>query len=344
MNPWISLQGSNHAVAIFGFKLVGVNAENGWKVLFSLTFLAFLFLGNRTFRWLTKWALGDRRDKRLGFWTQQGISLTTAIVLILGLLSIWFDDPTRLATAIGLVTAGLAFALQKVVTAVAGYFVILQGKTFNVGDRIRMGGVRGDVIDLGFIQTTIMEMGEPPSVQSDEPAMWVHSRQYTGRLVTVSNAHIFDEPVYNYTRAFPYIWEEMHIPIPYAGDRKKAERILMEAAQKYAVNEGELNSEVLGELERRYGKSAGANPRVYYRLTDNWVEMSVRFVVPDHGIREIKDAMARSILDGFEQAGISIASGTYDIVGLPPLRIDATTLENLKNHQPRELVAANHVP
>ena len=115
----------------------------------------------------------------------------------------WFDDPARLTTALGLVTAGLAFALQKVVTAVAGYFVILQGRTFNVGDRITMGGVRGDVIALGFIQTTIMEMGQPPAVQNADPAMWVHSRQYTGRLVTVSNAEIFDEPVYNYTRDFP---------------------------------------------------------------------------------------------------------------------------------------------
>lgn len=95
-----------------------------------------------------------------------------------------------MATGIGLVTAGLAFALQKVVTAVAGYFVLLHGKTFNADDRITMGGVRGDVIDLSFTQTTIMEMGQPPAVQSADPAIWVRSRQYTGRIVIVSNARI----------------------------------------------------------------------------------------------------------------------------------------------------------
>ena len=137
------------------------------------------------------------------FWTGQAIQLVTAILLLLGLVSIWFDDPTRLTTALGLVTAGLAFALQKVITAVAGYGVILRGKTFHVGDRITMGGVRGDVVALGFIQTTIMEMGQPPSVPSADPAIWVRSRQYTGRIVTVSNAKIFDEPVYNYTRTSP---------------------------------------------------------------------------------------------------------------------------------------------
>ena len=76
-------------------------------------------------------------------------------------MSLWFDNPANLTTAAGLVTAGLAFALQKVVTAFAGYLVILRGRTFSVGDRIAMGGIRGDVIALTFLQTVIMEMGVP---------------------------------------------------------------------------------------------------------------------------------------------------------------------------------------
>ena len=94
------------------------------------------------------------------------------MLIILGVMSIWFSDPTRLATAFGLVSAGLAFALQQVVTSVAGYFVILRGATFNVGDRISMGGVRGDVLRLGFIQTTIMGDGPAPQRPGRRPAMW----------------------------------------------------------------------------------------------------------------------------------------------------------------------------
>ncbi len=102
-------------------------------------------------------------SENLRFWTRQAITLAFALILLLALFSIWFDDPTRLATGIGLVTAGLAFALQKVITAIAGYFVILRGDTFSVGDRITMGGVHGDVIKLGFIKTAIMEVGQPPT-------------------------------------------------------------------------------------------------------------------------------------------------------------------------------------
>ena len=325
MNQLVRLVGPNRAVEILGIRLVGVNAENGKKLLFTLVFIAVVILGGRLLRALTS-RLFRGRNERVVFWTRQGIALVSALLLIVGLASIWFDDPTRLATALGLVTAGLAFALQKAVTAVAGYFVILRGKTFNVGDRITMGGVRGDVIALGFMQTTIMEMGQPPPVQGADPAMWVLSRQYTGRVVTVSNAQIFEEPVYNYTREFPYLWDEMTLPISYRSDRNVAERILLDAAQRQTVSIASLSRDALDEMQRRYFmKPADMKPKVYYRLTDNWLELTVRFVVRDHGIRELKDGMSREILRDLEEAGIGIASATFEIVGLPQLQIRRAT-------------------
>ena len=80
-----------------------------------------------------------------------------------------------------------------------------------------------------------MEMGQPPAVQSAEPAQWVKSRQFTGRIVVVSNSKIFSEPVFNYTRDFPFIWEEMVIPITYKADRGRVETIMLAAAAKHAV-------------------------------------------------------------------------------------------------------------
>lgn len=323
MERFLRIVPPNGAVEIFGVKLVGVTAENGKKLLFSLAFIVLTLLIAAGLRWLTGLLLRGRRDVRVAFWARQASHLVTAVLLLMGLVSVWFDDPTRLTTALGLVTAGLAFALQKVVTSLAGYFVILRGRTFNVGDRITMGGVRGDVIALGFLQTTIMEMGQPPPVQNADPAMWVHSRQYTGRVVTVSNSKIFDEPVYNYTREFPYIWEEMTLPITYTADRSRAERILMEVAVRHTVPIGELGEAALLEMERRYFiRRSEMAPKVYYRLTDNWLELTVRFIARDHGIRELKDAMSREILAALDDAGIGIASATFEVVGLPPLRLE----------------------
>jgi small-conductance mechanosensitive channel len=322
MSDFIRLEGPQRAVYLFDTRLVGVNADNGKKVVFTLAFIALVLLLNWALRALSRAVLRDAAGERTVFWTRQGINLFVGVLLVFGCLSIWFNDPATLTTALGLVSAGLAFALQKVVTSFAGYLVILRGKTFNVGDRIAMGGVRGDVIALGFMQTTIMEMGQPPAVQEADPAVWVQARQYTGRVVTVSNAKIFDEPVYNYTHEFPYLWEEIRIPIPYAADRDRAEQVLLGAARRHAVESADLTPEAVAELKRRYFLGdLGTQPRVYYRLTDNWLEMAVRFVVHDRGIREVKDAMAREILRGLDAAGIGLASGTYDIVGLPPVRV-----------------------
>jgi small-conductance mechanosensitive channel len=185
-----------------------------------------------------------------------------------------------------------------------------------------MGGVRGDVMDLGFFQTRIMEMGEPPREQPDAPAVWVRARQYTGRIVTITNDKIFDMPVYNYTLDFPFIWDEMTIPVKYDGDQRRAEQILLETAEKHTVKISEMSKEAIESLERRYViERSDIKPRVFWRLTDNWVELSVRFVVHDHNIRHVKDSMSREILDRFNAAGIQIASATYEIVGLPQLKV-----------------------
>ena len=308
-----------------GIEWVGVDADTGRKLGLSIGFVLVVLLIRLVLRAIVSLVVqhSDHRSAEVRFWTRQGISLFTALVLVFGLLSIWFNDPTRLATAFGLVSAGLAFALQRVVTAIAGYVVILRGATFTVGDRISMGGVRGDVIALGFIQTTIMEMGEPPAMQSADPAVWVRSRQFTGRMVTVSNAKIFDEPVFNYTRDFPYIWEEITVPITYKADRKRAERILLEAAHAHALGPGSLSEEVAQALSARYGlESIDFEQKVFYRLTDNWLELTIRFVTDSHQTRRIKDLMSRHIIEAFDEAGIGIASATYDIVGLPPIRLE----------------------
>jgi len=306
----------------FGIRFVGVNAENGQKLLLTVALIGVVWLLRIVLRRIVRLVRNERTEPQAAFWARQAVNIGTTVLLVVGLLSIWFDDPTRLATALGLVTAGLAFALQKVVTAIAGYFVILRGATFNVGDRITMGGVRGDVIGLGFIQTTIMEMGQPPAVQGADPAMWVKSRQYTGRIVTVSNDKIFDEPVYNYTRDFPYLWEEIAILIPYSADRDRAEAILLAAARRHTGLFREKGQAAMEAMMARYFmQPAPVEPQVFYRLTDNWLELTVRFLTEDRGVRNVKDAMSREILREFDAAGIELASATFDIVGLPPVRL-----------------------
>jgi small-conductance mechanosensitive channel len=328
LGQFVQLVGPNRSLQVGGVKLLGFDAINAHKLIFTVFFFIILYLVGKALR-ATAQKLGGSRQKT-AFWTRQGISLIIFLLGVIGFLSIWFDNPTRLATGVGLLGAGLAFALQKVITSFAGYFVILRGKTFNVGDRISMGGVRGDVIALNFIQTVIMEMGEPPSVQNQDPGMWVMSRQYSGRMVTISNAQIFEEPVYNYTREFPYIWEEIHIPISFKDDRHRAEEIILNAVQAHTTDIANMAQVELDRLKTRFFiEAAQILPRVFLRITDNWVELSVRFLCATHDIRGLKDRISRDILSGLESSNIGIASGTYEIVGLPAIKIE--TNEKLRS-------------
>ncbi len=309
-------------INIHGVTLVGIGSDTLIKVLLTIGLLVAVLVLARFVSAGSRMVLRGRRHEALGFWVRQGIHVITAVVLVAGTLSIWFNSPQRLATVIGLLSAGVAFALQTVITAIAGYIVILRGKTFSVGDRIVMGGVRGDVIALGFIQTTILEMGQPPAVQAADPAVWVTSRQYTGRVVTVTNDQIFQEPVYNYTRDFPYIWDEMTISVPYGTDYESAEYILLEAARHHTEDMSAVSKVSMTLMEQKYSiKPPDLQPAVYYRITSDSLNLTVRFLLHVHSERNVKDTMTREILAGFGRAGITIGSGTrdYEITKLPPV-------------------------
>ncbi len=300
---------------LFGIHLFGFNAENGQKLILSVVFLLLVL----AVQWLLRRLLGkiyrQRPSRRLRFWARQGVAILTMLFLVVGLLSIWFEQPARLAAVLGIIGAGLAFALQKVVTALAGYTVILRGELFTVGDRITMGGVRGDVISVDFLTTHIFEMGQPPTEQQVPPSTWVRSRQPTGRIVSVSNARVFDDPVCNYSQGFPYIWEEISVPIPYSADRERAERMLLEAAATHTERYMIDAARTVTRFAARFAiQNQPVEPKVYYRLTDNWLELTVRFIAPIGGVRDLKDELSRDILRQFDGEGIQLAPQRLEIL------------------------------
>src|SRR3954454_20606148 len=104
--------GPNSALRLFGVTLIGATPENGHKLLLTIVFVAVVLVTGWLLRALLAAGRGLVRSDRALFWARQAINLLLALILVLGVISIWFDDPTRLATALGLLSAGLAFALQ----------------------------------------------------------------------------------------------------------------------------------------------------------------------------------------------------------------------------------------
>ncbi|MEP7219511.1 MAG: mechanosensitive ion channel domain-containing protein, partial [Bacteroidota bacterium] len=134
----------------------------------------------------------------------------TIIGYLLGIVllaTVYSSKLGGLTVAFGVAGAGITFALQEVIASVAGWLAITLSNFFKTGDRVQLGGIKGDVIDIGVLRTTVMECGE-----------WVKGDLYTGRVVRIANSFVFKEPVYNYSGDFPFLWDEIIIPVMSGSD------------------------------------------------------------------------------------------------------------------------------
>ncbi|PTQ83980.1 small-conductance mechanosensitive channel [Trichococcus patagoniensis] len=248
------------------------------------------------------------RLKKSGRWhvARKLASWLNNFILFIIFMYIFGRNLTGFTTAIGLAGAGIAYALREVIVSIAGWFAILFGDFFETGDRVLLGGIKGDVVDIGALRTTLMEIGA-----------WVDGDQYTGRIVRVANSYIFSSPVYNYTANFKFLWDEIMVPLRFESDMKLAKTILLEVAEKHT---GQYNKEAAiawENMERRYRlENASLENQVFLTFNDNWVEISLRYVVDYRERRGVKDKLFSEILQRFQQEGerLEIASETLEVI------------------------------
>ena len=163
-------------------------------------------------------------------------------------------------------------------------------------------------------------MGSPGAAEDSD--VWVRAGQYTGRVVTISNKAYFDEPIYDYSKDFEYVWEEITVPVAYTTDWKRGRKILLEEVEAATRGFGEESAEALAQMARRYLVQRNEiEPRVFLKLTDTWVELAARFVYP-RSARALKSGVSENVLRRYAREGITVASATSEIVGFPPLRVE----------------------
>lgn len=276
-----------------------VSLALGLLVVFTLVRLV-----NRTVTHRVKAADARYRAKK-------GVTLLGYVAAVV-LASIVFSDRLgQLTVAFGVAGAGIAFALQEVIASVAGWVAVAFGGFFKVGDRVQLGGIKGDVIDVGLLRTTLMEIGE-----------WVKGDQYSGRIVRVANSFVFKEPVFNYSGDFPFVWDEVTVPVKHGSDYEEARQILLGAVTEvvgdYAVGARQAWAHV---VERYMIEDARIEPMLLLAANDNWVELTCRYVVDYKRRRAVKTEIFSLILDRFDATGgrLGFASATFELVGAPPL-------------------------
>jgi small-conductance mechanosensitive channel len=227
------------------------------------------------------------------------------ILCIVLLLIIYSNKLGSFTVALGIAGAGIAFALQEVIVSFAGWLAILLGSLYRTGERVQVGGIKGDVMDIGILRTTIMELGQ-----------WVDGDLYNGRMVFVANSFVFKEPVFNYSADFTFLWDEIKIPIQYGSNYDKAKLILLNIGKEVAGDLSQKSKKEWNALENKYRlEDTQTEPLVSLVINDNWVEFTLRYVVNYKKRRATKTELFSRILKEIDATNgeIKFASAIFNL-------------------------------
>jgi len=266
-----------------------------------------------TIAFLRRFLRRNLPDIGIRYKSQKGVEFIGYVLLLIVTISFFSGSIKDFALAIGLLTAGITITLQELILSVAGSFYIFFVGVYKPGDRIEINNIKGDVIDIDSIYTTMMEIGE-----------WVSSDNYSGRIVKLSNAFVFKGPVYNYSKDFPFVWDEFNLPIRYGSDVELAKTIIVQIASEslsdYMTESMAQWSEVVNKY---YIENAQVEPTLAITMTDNWIQFNLRYIVDYKKRRYTKHLLNERIGKAIENTNskVQLASATFEIVRVPNINL-----------------------
>lgn len=284
------------------------------KVIFSLL----LFVGLRVVIGFVQ-SLASRQieENDLRYRVRKILDIVFFIAFAIALTVVFSDRLGNVTVAFGLAGAGVALALQEMIASVASWFSITFGHTFRSGDRITFDNICGDVIDIGLTRTTLMECGG-----------WVDGDLYTGRIVRVANNALLKEPLYNYNMDFPFLWDEIVFPIKYGSDIQVARAIFESAAERVVGEYSRGAQAAWQQIVKRYRiENARVDPLITLSADENWISITVRYVVDYQHRRSTKDKLYMDILEQIEQSNgqVQVAGAAIDITAMPPIHVEVSS-------------------
>jgi small-conductance mechanosensitive channel len=264
-------------------------------LVITITYTIFMVL-DRVFR-------KQITDDRTKYTATKVLSILEILLMLIAVAWIWVKDPQSLIVFFGIIGAGIAIALQDVFKNFAGSVIIMLTSVYSVGDRIQIENVTGDVIDIGIMQTTLLELRG-----------WVEGDQATGRLTIIPNGKVISSPVNNFTKDHSFLWDEIEIPVTYSTDWRRAIEILDAIAKQETEKVTSIAEQEISRIgERYYLPRWDIEPAVYATITDNWVNLSLRYVTYVKERRIMRAKLNLMILEAFSKENIEISSTTQTV-------------------------------
>jgi len=302
---WLGESGNWTAVETFIESSLGIGPRTFHALLASVV----VVVGYLAVRGLLASLAGHRiQDVTKRYVATKTINYLLGLVVLIALIRIWLGGVTGIVTYLGLVSAGLAIALQDPLGNLAGWLYLTVRKPFVVGDRIQIGEHAGDVIDVSLFQFTLVEIGK-----------WVDADQSTGRLLHVPNGWLFKYATCNYTKGFNFIWNELPVTVTFESNWEKGKEILTRVATEFSAVKSEHAAQQIRRASQKYMIFfRHLTPIVWTSVAENGVTLTVRYLCLPRNRRSSADKMWEAILREFAaQDDIDFAYPTWRVFNNP---------------------------
>jgi len=265
-----------------------------WRILRGTALIVIVLTIARA---VSIYGLGRIEDPSTRFTLQRILHLVVALAIIVIGISIIFVNWYAALAAFGIGSIIIGLAIQTPMKSFIAWIYILVRQPYRVGDRIQIGEATGDVIDVGYLDTTLWEFGGK-YISGDHPS---------GRVIKFPNEQVLDEIVYNYSwPLFPYIWNEIKFPVAFNADLE----FIASTMQK--VTEEELGKEMIDRVQTFRDLLSRTpvdelevhqRPRVIFRVSENtWLEAIVRYLVSPREAGRVKTRLIKKLLAALNAA------------------------------------------
>lgn len=240
--------------------------------------------------------------------SRKAINVFGYILILTIVLFVYNDKLGNVGIALGLAGAGIAFALQEVITSFAGWVNIMTSNSIRIGQRVKIGDIKGDIIDIGILKTTIMEVGD-----------WIDGDLYNGRITHIANSYVFKEPLQNYSADYPFLWDEITVPIRTESDFNLARKVFHEVAHEVCGDYSEKSETVWAKMTDKYRvENADVKPLITLTFDENWITFTIRYVVEYKKRRTTKDMLFTRLLEEINKYDniIMIATTSMEVTNI----------------------------
>jgi small-conductance mechanosensitive channel len=197
------------------------------------------------------------------------------------------DRLGRVSFALGVAGAGLVVSLQDVITSFAGWVAIGYLNLYKPGDRIQIGETRGDVIDISFMRTEIVETGN-----------WVSNDLYNGRVARIPNSAALKGPTFNYSQGFRFVWDEIKVPLTTESNHLLAREMLLRIADEAVAGYLEEAETSWGEVSYNFRiANISLAPTATLIVNGGSLEFTVSYIVDYTNRTAMQDRLFSKIVE-----------------------------------------------